>query len=211
MTVRISLLIAVISITLSQGCQSAAEQQAPKEKKAALYNLKDKFKYQDLQEFQIDSFNFDTRPGHYQEVDSNAFKLIFQEGDRPFIGQDYDRDYYYSWQNRDTNFIEFTILTQDESSYCDILRYYIYDRKGKFISKFDLAASCGDAGWTFTGSGRQIDKTNFISETVESDMKEGSTPEDEKQEGDSISYSISIAPNGSVTKKETFKKHFVGN
>lgn len=208
---RIKLLfVLIIGAILTERCGPVAgSQPPPQEKQAALYKLKNKFKYQDLREFQMDSFSFDTRPGHYEEVDSNAFKIIFQEGDRQFVGTGYDRDYYYSWQNRDTNFIEFTILTQDESDYCNILRYYIFDRKGKFISKFDLAASCGDAGWTFAGSGTQIDKYHFVTETIESNMKSGSMPEEEKEEGDSVSYSIQIAPNGTVARKETFKKHFV--
>ncbi|WP_315821731.1 hypothetical protein [Paraflavitalea speifideaquila] len=190
------------------GCVQSNHQQILPQEKAALYKLKSKFKYQDLQEFEIDSFSFDTRPGHYEEIDSSAFKLIFPKGHRKFIGQGYDRDYYYSWQNRDTNFIEFTILTQDESSYCSILRYYIFDRKGKFISQFDLAADCGDAGWTFEAVGRQTDKDRFIMESREANTKEGSIPEDEKEEGDSINYSMHIAPDGTIIKKETWKKHF---
>jgi len=172
-----------------------------------LYKLKDKFKYQNLKEFTIDSFSFDNRPGHYNELDSAAFQLIFQEGNRTFVGEGYDRDYFYSWQNRDTNFIEFTILTQDEGSYCDLLRYYIFDKQGRFISKFDVAAECGDAGWTFSGSGRQRNQNTFVFETVEQELLEEDAME-EKYEGDSVTYTITIAPNGKTIRKEMFKKHF---
>lgn len=208
MKIRNLTIILVAYLTLAQGCKYSSANQNKQGIKSPLYELKSKFKYQDLEVFETDTFSFDTRPGNYNEVDSLAFKLIFQEGDREFIGQGYDRDYYYSWQNRDTNFIEFTILTQDESSYCDLLRYYIFDKNGKFISKFDLAANCGDAGWTFTGRGKQLDKNTFIFQTVESDIKDGSMPEHEKYEGDSVNYTITIDSRGKATQKETYKKHF---
>jgi hypothetical protein len=204
-----NLTILLLAFTaLVQSCNYSSATQNKKEVKAPLYELKSKFKYQDLKLFETDTFSFDTRPGNYKEVDSSTFKLIFQEGDREFIGQGYDRDYYYSSQNRDTNFIEFTILTQDESSYCDLLRYYIFDKSGKFISKFDIATNCGDAGWTFTGSGKQHDKNTFIYQTVESDLKDGYMPEEEKYEGDSTGYKITIDPEGKASQKETYKKHF---
>jgi len=211
MTVQKLLLSSIVIICFLQNCKQTNGKRILQEEKPSLYNFRDKFKYQTLGNFQIDTFDFESRRGYYQEADSNVFKLIFQEGDRKFIGQGYDRDYFYSWQERDTNFIEFTILTQDESSYCNLLRYYIFDRKGKFISKFDLASKCGDADWTFSGKGRQVDKNHFAFETVESNMKDGAMPEDEKQEGDSINYLITIEPNGKAIKTESFNKHFKGN
>ena len=175
--------------------------------KKPLRELQDRFKYRNLTNFESDTLNWEARPGNYQEVDSAAFQLIFQEGDRQFIGQGYDRDYFYSWQARDSNFIEFTILTQDESSYCDLLRYYIFDKTGKFISKFDIATNCGDAGWTFLGYGKQIDKSKFVYYTIESDLKDGELPEAEKYERDSINYEITILTNGQISKRETLRKH----
>src|SRR5687768_3978241 len=179
------------------------------DKGAMLLGLKEKFKYRNLTVFETDTLNFDNRPGHYNEPDSNNFKLIFQQENRPFIGQGYDRDYFYSWQERDVNFIEFIILTQEEGSYCEVLRYYIFDRQGKFISSFDVAASCGDAEWSFTGSGRQLNRQTFLYETIESDQKRGPFANSETFEGDSISYLITIDSSGRANKKETAKKHFV--
>lgn len=210
MTPYFSLFI-LISTGFSFGCGQATGEQVLQQERSALYDLKNKFKFQDLTDFPTDTFSLDTRAGHYDEVDSNAFKLIFTEGDKQFIGQGYDRDYYYSWQNRDSNFIEFTILTQDESSYCNILRYYIFDKDGKFISKFDIAANCGDADWTFSAKGKQVDKNRFVFETVEADRKNGTMPEDGKMEGDSINYLITTEPNGKLTRTEIFKKHFADN
>lgn len=207
MKIRILTTALIVITFLSLGCVDASISKANREMKSPLYKLKSKFKYHDLKTFETDTFSFDTRPGNYSEVDSATFKLIFQEGDREFIGKGYDRDYYYSWQNRDTNFIEFTILTQDESSYCDLLRYYIFDKSGRFISKFDIATNCGDAGWTFNGVGKQLDKNKFFYQTVESEIKDGSMPEEEKYDGDSINHLITIGQTGKITQRETYKKH----
>lgn len=173
-----------------------------------LLELKSRFKYHNLTDFDTDTLDWEARPGNYQGVDSVSFRLIFQEDSRQFIGQGYDRDYFYSWQERDPSFIEFTILTQDESSYCDLLRYYVFDREGRFISKFDIATRCGDAEWTFTASGRQTSDNEFFYETVESNLKDGELPEAQKYEGDSINYQITILPSGQISKKETYRKHF---
>ncbi|MGN6165732.1 MAG: hypothetical protein ACTHOF_14435, partial [Flavisolibacter sp.] len=167
-----TLLLISIVIFFSQNCKQVNNVHIPNEKGSSICNLKSKFKYQNLKNFEVDTFGFELRSGHYEEVDSDAFKLIFQQGGRRFIGQGYDRDYYYSWQTRDSNFIEFTILTQDESNYCSLLRYYIFDRKGTLVSKFDLATKCGDADWTFLGKGKQVDKNHFAYQTVECNMQE---------------------------------------
>lgn len=206
---RCNKIIAAVIILIANAACSNPE--VAKEEKQPLYALKDKFKYQDLREFSIDTLGFGNRAGYYEEVDSNSFKLIFQEGDRQYVSQGDERDYYYSWQNRDSNFIEFVILSQDENGYCSVLRYYIFDRKGKFISKFDLAASCADAGWVFKGEGRKVDINDFETVTVESNFQDTGAPEEETQEVDSIRYSIQVTPTGKITKKETFKKHFVKN
>lgn len=187
-------------------CFVSCTQQKHEEEASSLLKLKSKFKYHNLKDFtQVDTFNFDTRPGHYEEVDSNMFKLIFKGEKRSYVGTGYDHDFYYSWQERDSNFIEFTILTQSEEDYCAILRYYIFDKKDKLISKFDLSADCGDAGWTFFGNGRQVDKHHFVFETIES---ESNMDEKDSRTGDSINYSYTIDAKGKVTRKEIFNKHF---
>ena len=174
---------------------------------SGLKRLEAKFKYRDLKDFIIDSFDFDSRVGHYHELDSVAFSLIFQEGDRVFVGQGYNRDYFYSWQSRDTNFIEFTVLTEDERSSCSLLRYYIFNKSGKFISKFDIATSCGDAGWTFSGVGRQLTRNEFLFRTVDSEDEDGEVPELARHQIDSIDYRITILSNGQISKAVVFERH----
>ncbi|WP_276484618.1 hypothetical protein [Paraflavitalea pollutisoli] len=169
----------------------------------SLMALKTKFKHEDLREFSVNTSELE----YYETVDSNTYNLIFQEGDRTYDRNGSRIDYYHSWQNRDTNFIEFTMITFDEGSYCTIIRYYVFDKQGKFISKFDLAASCGDGGWSFYQTGRQIDKTHFSTESVESESDLGETIE--KVEGDTTRHTIQLLPTGLFSQKQIAKKHFV--
>ena len=126
-----------------------------------LLDLRNKFKYADLKSFQVDSFDWETRPGFYQELDSNTFKLVWQDGKRIFVGQGYDRDYFYSWQKRNPDLIEFVVLTQDKNNWCDLLHYCIYDKSGKAIDSFIVAAKCGDGGWAHTTTGRFISEDTY--------------------------------------------------
>ncbi|WP_207429919.1 hypothetical protein [Sabulibacter ruber] len=171
-----------------------------------LIDLKEKFKYPGLKSFEIDTFNWDTRIGKYQELDSSTFKLVWQDGKRNFVGQGYDRDYFYSWQKRNPELIEFTILTQDESSSCDLLHYCIYDKNGKAINSFIVAASCGDGGWGNKTTGKFITENiyeqisiDLNTEIVDSENTKFST------EGDSTVTHFTIAKDGKVTEKEISK------
>jgi hypothetical protein len=171
-----------------------------------LLDLRDKFKYANLKCFQIDSFNWETRPGFYQELDNSTFKLVWQDGKRNFVGQGYDRDYFYSWQKRNPDLIEFVVLTQDESNWCDLLHYCIYDKSGKAIDSFIVAAKCGDGGWAHQTTGRFISEDTYEqvwidveTEIVDSDSINYIT------EGDSVVSHITIGKDGKVTEKEISK------
>ena len=162
-----------------------------------LIDLRDKFKYSDLGSFQIDTFDWDTRVGFYQELDSSTFKLVWQDGKRNFVGQGYDRDYFYSWQQRNPELVEFVILTQDENSYCDLLYYCIYNKDGKAIDSFIVAASCGDGGWGHKTIGRFISKD--IYEQVSIDLYTeivDSADVNYITEGDSIVTHFTISKDG---------------
>jgi len=180
------------------------------EKPMSLYDLEEQFKYHDLTDFDIDTFDWETRPGNYNELDSTTYKLVWQNIEKPTIGTGYDREYLYSWQNRDTNFIEFTLLSQDEGSYCDVLTYCIFDKNGKKIDNFMLSASCGDGGWMFTSNGKFINKTTFEQLAVESEMAgfDSLDADIEIYEGDSTLTHYTIGTDGKVNSKEIYKRHF---
>ncbi|MCP2043091.1 hypothetical protein [Pontibacter sp. HSC-36F09] len=183
-------------------------EQAPivEEKQLSILNYKTDFKFSDLDSFAIDSFNWENRIGQYKELDSTNFKLVWQKSDRVFNGTDYDRDYFYSWQNRNPNLMEFTVLTQDESSYCDLLHYLIYDKNGKAIDSFVAAAGCGDGGWGLYSYGKFISEDTYEEIMVETEMVEiDSVTNTEVVEGDSTVTHYLIATDGRVTKKEISK------
>ena len=211
-------LIRLILTTLLIAILAACTTNTPSTKTATRYDsllaLKKDFKYQDLTLFTTDTFNFDTRPGHYTELDSAGFRLLLREENRVFSGVGYDRDYLHAWHNRPDSLIGLTILTQDESSYCDLVYYYTFNKKGERMGRFLLAANCGDAGWTYHASGRKTSPNDFETLHVESDIDRvepdpaGSDDDIEKYQGDSIRYKIHIHASGIVTETEIWKKHF---
>lgn len=208
------ILLALGTLLFLVGCsdkkQTVAEESdsvtAPEIREASLADYRSYFKYTDLDSFAIDSFNWENRIGQYKELDSTSFKLVWQNSKRVFIGQDYDRDYFHSWQNRNPDFTEFTVLTQDESSYCDLLHYLIYDKNGKAIDSFIAAAGCGDGGWGLYSYGKFISKDTYEETTVETEMVEiDSVTNTEVVEGDSTVTHYTIGPDGRVTQKEISK------
>ena len=174
-------------------------------KQLTLYDLKKDFTFFNLTKFEMDTFNWETRQGKYKELDSITFYTVWQDGKRKFTGEYYDRYYLFSWQDRDTNFIEFTILAQEEDSWCNIIYYFIFDKNGKFIDNFYVCSSCGDGGWVFYASGKFINNKTYEMSCIE---YEDPLLEEEFREGDSTLYHITINDKGKVTKKEIFNKHF---
>ncbi|WP_210487142.1 hypothetical protein [Rufibacter aurantiacus] len=206
--VFLGLIFSITSCTENKGkLSSQTEENVIINRKALpLKDLRDKFKYSRLESFKIDTFNWETRVGFYQELDSSSFKLVWQDGKRNFVGQGYDRDYFYSWQKRNPELIEFTVLTQDESSSCDLLHYCIYDKNGKAINSFIVAASCGDGGWGNKTTGKFITENTYerISIDVNTDIVDsGST--NYITESDSTVTHFTIAKDGKVTEKEISK------
>lgn len=194
-------------LVLLTSCNNSTE--TVQTKLLTLSDLKKDFKFSNLKEFEIDTFSWETRPGKYIELDSSTFYMVWQDGKRNFVGQGYDRDYLFAWQDRDPNFIEFTILTQDESDYCNNITYCIYDKEGKSIDKFVASSSCGDGDWVFESFGKFIDKHTYEKLCIESELTEFDTLENkELYEGDSTLYHFIIDRNGKVIKKEIYKRHF---
>jgi hypothetical protein len=174
----------------------------------SIFKLKNRFKYHNLDRFVPDTLSWDSRQSHYQEVDSTTFAKLFKQGNNKFSPSGNDKAFYYSWQDRDSNFIDVIILTQEEGSYCDLLKYYIFDKQGSYLSSFDIAASCSDAGWTFQGLGRQMGNNVFVYNTNESNELEIGVPGSEKVVSDSLSHKITILASGKVKDVVTYRKHF---
>ncbi|MFC5269629.1 hypothetical protein [Adhaeribacter terreus] len=209
-------LLRFLFITLVfSGCNKHESKQEKAEKpvekievQSPLVKLEKDFKFRHLTAFEIDTFNWETRPGNYVELDSQTFKLVWQHTKRKFIGQGNNRDYLYSWQTKTPDRIEFVILTQEESSYCDLLQYCIFDKNGKAIDSFIIASRCGDGGWGYESSGKLLAKNKFEIKSAESESELIGLESNETIEGDSIITHITIGENGRVMKEEISKVHF---
>ncbi|KAA9340578.1 hypothetical protein [Adhaeribacter soli] len=202
-------------VLVFSGCKKPEPKQEKAEKSKEkievqnpLTRLEKDFKFSHLTAFEIDTFNWETRPGNYVELDSQTFRLVWQDPKRKFIGQGNDRDYLYSWQTKTPDRIEFVILSQDESSYCDLLQYCIFDKNGKAIDNFIVASSCGDGGWSYESSGKLIAENKFEIKGTESESELIGLESNETIEGDSTITHLTIGENGKVMKEEISKVHF---
>ena len=115
-----------------------------------LNTSREKFKFEHLNSFSMDSIDWEKRKNHYKKLTEIEFFSIYQDSLRNYQGdyeQSIDLEFYYSIQNRKSDFNEITILWQKEGEYCDGITYLIFDNKGKIIDRFPVAGSCGDGGY----------------------------------------------------------------
>ncbi len=208
----IFLIVATILITIFQGCitkpvkelklKEEFNNESPTKRK--LIDLKPKFKYADLKTFDLKKMTVEDFEKNFSPVDSNDFKLIFQNAEAKKQVSSYNTNFYYSWQKQNNNFTAFTIATVDEESSCILLKYYIFDDDGKHLGNFDIASRCGDGGWALNAVGKQLNKSNFSYLMIEdeSDLNEDSL------EGDSTLSMVKIDSKGNINSKEVYKRHF---
>lgn len=191
-------------------------------------DLKPNFKFENLKEFNIENFEM----SKFKPLDSIAFHRIFT--DKTFDHSissftddiftfswdmkhyDYELDYYYSWNNRDSNFYEFTVITNNLDSYELNLNYLIFNKEEELIDAFIVSSHGGDGLYTVSSSGKFIDRNTYQRWQVEiGDIL--ITEDDEKIKlkknemlygGDSTLFQYTIGKNGKVNKKVITKKHF---
>ena len=204
---------AIFTLFLSSGCSSPTSKFKPEDdlKPVSFFELKNSFKYSNLKEFEIESIGWESLNGAFLELDSAAFYSVWQNGEKSFVEDGEDRNYFFSWQDRDTNFYEFTILSQEASENCIHIIYCIHDKAGKEIDKFIASSSCGDAGWYYEASGKFINPSAYEMLSVEYQLNEDVPIEKgETFDGDSIVYHVTIDEKGKASKKEISKTHFTG-
>jgi hypothetical protein len=171
-----------------------------------LSDLKSQFRHQDLTKFDLDTFSWDSRHKYYTELDSVTFPWVWQDSTKQYQEKDV-RHFLYSWQQRDSNFIELTILTQDGIDDCLNTTYFIYDRQGKAIDNFVLNSSCKEDGWDFQEYGKFINHNTYEKVCVETDENNAGNQMD-LIEGDSTVYHFTIGDDGKVNESEVSRKHF---
>lgn len=173
-------------------------------KEKTLYDLKSKFKYQNVEVFEIDNYTWETRVGKYNEPAPDEYVLIWPDSARTYIEGNREKDYLYSWQERDPNFIEFTILMQHGRDDCDFLIYYIFTKDGKYVDEFKIATRCDkEEPWKYYSNGRFISKNVYEERCAE---YYGIQPEPGIIVGDSTAFRFEITKNGTVKSKQILEK-----
>jgi hypothetical protein len=164
---------------------------------------KGKFKYADLKEFIIDTIGWDKRNNIYNKIDSISFYKIYQNTSLEYIGQFEeagDFDFFYSTQNNNRGLVELTVLSQREGTYCDMINYLIYDKRGKLLSSFRVAGRCADGGFY------EIAYGNFINDSTYVLFSEDNYDTKNVDKDNIISYSKQttiINRNGKLTQRDT--------
>jgi hypothetical protein len=91
-------------------------------------NHASKFKYKNLETFEIDTFAFGSRYSFYNRVDSLTFEQIFQ-GHEPFL---YSNEYFFYAHFDDPH----KIALLEESDEIGVAIWLLnFDEKGRFLSK----------------------------------------------------------------------------
>jgi hypothetical protein len=165
---------------------------------------KSKFKYFDLQSFLMDTIAWDRRRYFYTRVDRASFYQIYQDTSLPYNGghdEEIDQDFFYSLQQGKHGLIELAILSQREGQYCDRIMYLIYDDRGRLLSSFRVAGSCGDGGYYGTAYGRFVNDSTYVLSS-----EDNYTTED--VDGDSITIqqfeqTTTIKPDGTIIQNDS--------
>lgn len=209
------LLSALILFSCNNSSTSTAENNTPsvdtnaeitETKAKTLYDLKSKFKYQNVEVFEIDNYTWETRVGKYNEPAPDEYILLFPDSARYYIEGNPEKDYLYSWQERDPNFIEFTILMQHGRDNCDFLIYYIFTKNGEYVSDFKVATRCDkEEGWKYYSKGEFTSKNVYIERCAE---HYGVQPEPGFLLGDSTAFEFKIKSNGQVDVEQILSKEF---
>lgn len=159
---------------------------------------KGKFKYVDLEVFQIDTLEWEERIKHYNPLDSISHFQIFQDSSLTYYARpdhEPDQDFFYSWQVTKRDLYELTVLSQREGQYCERIMYFVYDSKGKLAGKFRVAGRCADGGFYETAHGRFVNDSTYVLK-VEDNYRAG-------DDGRTITFfeeKTVIRPNGELVR-----------
>ncbi|MDZ7880905.1 MAG: hypothetical protein U5L45_24730 [Saprospiraceae bacterium] len=165
-----------------------------------------KFKFHDLKEFELDTFDYIERLKRYKELDSLAFAQVFQDDENmPTI----DSYLYYSTFS-DSTLI--AILDNSGGEYGSIIWLLKYDAAGKLKNKIQLAMSGGDAGDYWVYRGRSMGNNTFIRTDIMGNVPENmgelssNAIKKMEEEQDSMVLKIKYQPNSDIKIDTVFKK-----
>ena len=153
-------------------------------------SMKDKFRHKNLNEFVCDSLMIENIKSSYK-VRHRSIDTIFSSR----------KVYLYSWQERDSSKIEFTVVDDKDEQGISI-SYLIFEKNGRLMSVTKLAGKGIEAHAIYEIRSRIINRDSIfqiqsITETYdfENDKK------GDKPIGDSTFLSLTIDANGMVTER----------
>lgn len=156
---------------------------------------KEKFKLKNIQTFLIDSSlkrNYKDYPLlKNQELDS----LLNEQ-----------ETYLYSWQERDTSFIEFTILTWDEYRGMG-LYYLVADKEDHIISTLRIAGANGEGGSKYEGYGSFISRDTLLQTSAITSFLDLKTMKNfDRPKGDTTIWKIFFTKEGQMISDKVSEK-----
>lgn len=154
-----------------------------------------KFKYHDLTEFKIDTFDVTSE---LLKIDSSDWKKIGQDSMEYFM---YDSYYYYS-TFQDTSMISIFQESDAENSF--IIWLLKYNELGKLKNKTIIGMKGGDAGDYWHLKSKLISNNNWV-DTLYVSSHDLDTDEIEE---DSIVTKFSFSRNFSIKTDTILNKHF---
>lgn len=156
-----------------------------------------KFKYHDLTEFKIDTFDLTSE---LLKIDSSDLKKIGQDSMEYFMHDSY---YYYS-TFQDTSIISIFQESDEESS--NLIWLLKYDELGKLKNKKIIVMEGGDAGDYWHLKSKLISPNNWV-DTFYVSSQDLDTDE---MEEDSIVTKFSFSQNFSIKTDTILNRHFKG-
>ena len=186
----------LICLIFILSCHSEVQQ--PKDEK--IFHLSEhfsKFKYHDLTEFKIDTFDLTSE---LLKIDSSDWKKIGQDSMEYFMHDSY---YYYS-TFQDTSMISIFQESDAENSF--IIWLLKYDELGKLKNKTIIGMRGGDAGDYWHLKSRLISPNNWV-DTLYVSSHDLDTDETEE---DSSVTKFSFLPNFSIKTDTILNRHFKG-
>ena len=160
-------------------------------------NLKDSFARQNLNEFLLDDALY-KKYKSYHKINNNLLDST--------ISNQWSSIFLYSWQQRDTSFIEFTTIIQEEDRGVRIM-YYVFNRKDSMLSAIPVAWQNMEAEYRFDTWSRFTSKDTLQLKSAQTLVYEvGKRSMLIKTKGDTSIVEIAFRKDGTTKERTIFEK-----
>ncbi len=169
-------------------------------------NFDANFSINNLTSFKDDTINWDERTKFYKEIDKNTFFKIWNDSTN-FNSNEFTKMFFYSLQNRNSDFIEFTTLSHGDENYCSTITYWIFNKNGTLIDKFIASQNCGDGGWYYKEKGKFTDNNTYEKVCIDTEMIGNDSIDNKEIIEEKINIiKYIISKNGKVTEQKNNQK-----